>query len=261
MTPRRLAVTTMTALVLVVGCTAARDGNQPEEGPSASSTARPTSVSTAAPSPTASASPSAPNEPTPSPTLPEVKADRAAVRQALVTAADLGKPWVEADGPAETDEACPGTRSAVARLAWRAEDRRGLTRGAGELVNGAIFGLATLPGADASKVRDAWRTDTGACREHTDPDDYYVVYRELEPTPVRGADEVVFRRIERVYFDRGDEEPAYARHTLVARSGRVVTTLTYSFLTSESDPEATDFSAATELLQTQLGKAASAFPK
>ena len=62
-------------------------------------------------------------------------------------------------------------------------------------------------------------------------------------------------------FDRGDDEPAYARHTLVARTGRVVATVTYSFLTSESDPDATDFTEATKLLQTQLAKAAHAFAR
>ena len=119
--------------------------------------------------------------------------------------------------------------------------------------------MATLRDTDGSAVRAAWQADTRACREYTDADDYYVVYRVAEPTAVRGADEVLLCRVERVYFDRGDDEPAYARHTLVARTGRVVATVTYSFLTSESDPDATDFSKATGLLQTQLTKAARAF--
>ena len=37
--------------------------------------------------------------------------------------------------------------------------------------------------------------------------------------------------------------------------------LAYSFLTSESDPDATDFTEATKLLQTQLAKAAQAFAR
>lgn len=110
-------------------------------------------------------------------------------------------------------------------------------------------------------MRAAWDADTRACRQYTDTDDYYVVYRAAEPTAVNGADEVLLRRVERVYFDRGDDEPAYARHTLVARTGRVVATVTYSFLTSESDPDATDFTEATKLLQTQLAKAAQAFTR
>jgi hypothetical protein len=197
--------------------------------------------------------------PSPSATLPSRTADQAAVRQALITAGDLGQPWVQADSPADPEQACPGTRSAVARLAFRATARRDLTLGAGELVNGASVRLATLPDSGAAKVKAAWQTDTEACREHTDATDYYVVLREANPTSVRGADEILHRRVERVYFDRGDDEPAYARHTLVARRGRVVATVTYSFLTSEADPEATDFSDATELLQTQLAKVAKTF--
>ena len=168
---------------------------------------------------------------------------------------------MQTDTPSDGGKACPGTRSTVSRLALRATARRDLTRGAGELINGARFQLATLPNTDAARVRAAWAADTRACRAYTDADGYYVVYRVAEPTAVRGADEVLLRRVERVYFDRGDDEPAYARHTLVARTGRVVVTVTYSFLTTESDPDAADFSDATELLQTQLSKAAMAFPE
>ena len=256
MSPARLAVTTVTALVLLVGCTASPAGEPPEVSPVASSPSLPTAAPT---TPTTSASPSPSPSSEPTPTLPSRDADSATARRALVTAADLGKPWVQSDTPPDSDEACPGSRSAVGRLAFRAAARRDLTRGAGELVNGATFQLATLPGPDAAKVRAAWESDTRACRQHTDADDYYVVYRAAETGTVRGADEVLLRRVERVYFDRGDDEPAYARHTLAARTGRVVVTVTYSFLTSESDPDAGDFSEATELLQTQLTKAAKAF--
>ena len=250
----------MTALVLLAGCTAAPAGNPPEVNPAASSPPFPTAAS-ATPSPTLSpsTSPSPSSEPPPTATLPSRDADAATARKALVTGADLGKPWVATDSSSDSDQACPGTRSAVGRLSFRATARRDLTRGAGELVNGARFQLATLAGPDATKVRTAWQTDTRACRQHTDQDDYYVVYETVDPTAVRGADEILFRRVERVYFDRGDDEPAYARHTLVARTGRVVASVTYSFLIDEADPDATDVTKTTELLQTQLAKAAKAF--
>ena len=250
-----MAVTTSTALVLLVGCTGAPAGDAPPVAP-ATGSPRPTAAPSATPSP----GPSASIELAPSATLPSRETESSALRKALVTPADLGKPWVQVKSPPDNDEACPGTRSAVGRLAFRASARRDLTRGAGELVNHASFHLATLPGSDAAKVRIAWETDTRACREHTDPDDYYVVYHAAEPTAVRGADEVLLRRAEQVYFDRGDAEPAYARHTLVARRGRVVATVSYSFLTTEADPEATDFRRATELLQTQLSRAAKNVP-
>jgi hypothetical protein len=37
------------------------------------------------------------------------------------------------------------------------------------------------------------RSSTESCREYTDTDDYYVVYRAAEPTAVNGADEVLLR--------------------------------------------------------------------
>jgi hypothetical protein len=238
-------------VLLLAGCTAA-----PAENPPSASSATP---SPSAPVATPSSSPSTAPEPSPTATLPTREADATAVRKSLVAAADLGRPWVQSEDPPDRDEACPGTRSAVGRLTFRSTARRNLTRGADELVNGATFQLATLPDVNATKVRAAWATDTHACRQYTDQDDYYVVYRLAGPTDVPGADEILLGRIERVYFDRGDDEPAYARQTLVARRGRVVATVTYSFLTTEADPEATDFSETTELLQTQLAKAAKAF--
>lgn len=262
MRPGRLAVTTVTALLLG-GCTAPTAptadepaASSPATASSASPAPSPTAASsTSVPAATPSPSPTASTAPSPSATTPvRREPDPATVRKALVTAADLGRPWVEIDSPPDTDEACPGERSAVGRLAFRAAARRDLTRGAGELVNGASFRLAGLAGLDAADVRAAWATDTRACHQHTDADDYSVEYRAVEPAEVRGADEVLHRRVERVYFDRGDDEPAYARHTLVVRTGRVVATVTYSFLTSEADPEAKDFGPATKLLQTQLGK-------
>lgn len=251
-----MVVTTVTALVLLVGCTAAPAGEQSEVRPTVSSAATPTAARSATPS----LSPSTSAEPSPSATLPTREADSTALREGLVAAADLGKPWVQTDSPPDSDDACPGTRSEVSRLSFRATARRDLTRGAGELINGATFQLATLPGSDASKVRTAWQTDTRACREHTDPYDYYVVYRVAGPTSVPGADEILLRRVERVYFDRGDDEPAYARHTLVTRSGRVVTTMTHTFLTSVADPDATDFTRTQKLLDVQLAKVAKEFP-
>ncbi len=50
-------------------------------------------------------------------------------------------------------------------------------------------------------------------------------------------------------------------HAVCGTRWVLVATVTYSFLMSESDPDATDFTAATTLLQTQLDKAASAWPE
>jgi len=136
---------------------------------------------------------------------------------------------------------------------------RSLTEGPGELINGATFRLATMPDTDGSAVRSAWQADTKACREHTDADDFHVAYSLEGPTSARNADEILFSRAERIYFDRGDTEPAYARHTLVARTGRVVTAVSYTFLIEESDAEASNFTRARKLLDVQLAKVATSF--
>jgi hypothetical protein len=249
------AAAVVTVLLGACGGTPTGDPSLPANPSSASTTA----LSSAAPTPSRSSTA------VPSPTASRTadrREDLAALRQALVTAGDLGRPWVvvKGDPPSGAVEAgCPGKPGAVRRLSPVAEVRRYLTEGPGELINGASFGLATLRDTDGSAVRAAWRADTRACREYTDADGFYVIYRATEPTSVRGADEVLLRRVERIYFDRGDPKPAYARHTLVVRTGRLVATVTYSFLTSKSDPDAGDFSQATELLQTQLSKAAKAF--
>jgi hypothetical protein len=181
-----------------------------------------------------------------------------------VTSEDLGRPWVvvRSGQPAGAVEPrCPGKLSAVRRLTAVAEVRRDLTRGRGELVNGASFELATLRNTDGSAVRDAWRADTRACREHTDASDFFVVYRQEGPSSARNADEILFSRAERIYFDRGDTEPAYARYTLVARTGRVVTTVSYTFLVTDSGGETGDFTEARKLLELQLAKVATRFPE
>ena len=179
-----------------------------------------------------------------------------------MTAADLGRPWVVVEGgpPAGAVEpGCPGKPSAVRRLARVAEVHRDLTRGRGELVNAASFGLATLRNTDGSAVRAAWRADTRACREHTDTSDFFVVYRQEGPSSARNADEILFSRAERIYFDRGDTEPAYARHTLVARTGRVVVTVSYTFLVTDSGGETGNFAQARKLLELRLAKVATGF--
>ena len=195
---------------------------------------------------------------------PDRREDRAALQQALVTAGDLGRPWVVVKGgppSGAVEAACPGKPSAVRKLTAVAEVRRDLTEGPGELVNGASFGLATLSDTDGSAVRAAWQADTKACREHTDASDFFVVYREEGPSSAKNADEILFSRAERIYFDRGDPEPAYVRHTIVARTGRVVTSVSYTFLVSDSDVDTGDFTKARKLLERQLAKVATRFPK
>jgi hypothetical protein len=249
------------AAAAMIGLLAACGGSPPE------SPSQPAATSATSATVLPSATPTPRRTPTPvvSPTVsqaPDRRQDRSRLQQALVTAEDLGRPWVVVEGgpPAGAVEpGCPGKPSAVRRLAAVADVRRDMTRGRGELVNGASFGLATLRDTDGSAVRAAWRADTRACREHTDASDFFVVYRLEGPSSARNADEILFSRAERIYFDRGDTEPAYARHTLVARTGRVVTTVSYTFLVTDSGGDTANFTQARKLLELQLAKVATGF--
>ena len=125
-------------------------------------------------------------------------------------------------------------------------------------MNAATFVLHTLPDSDGSAVRNAWVADTKACREHADPFDFYVVLDESGPAVAKGADEIVFSRVERVYFDDSQGQLAYARQVVVARTGRVITTVRYTFLTDD-DSAADNFRGTQRLLAVQLAKVAKGF--
>ena len=203
------------------------------------------------------------NTPSPSPAAPTKAEDTAALKKAMVNAADLGKPWVMAKKVAttsnKTDEACPGQPSMVDTVTTVASQSRNLTEGKGLGVNIGTFWLSTLPTEDTSEVRAAYAADTKSCRTFKDANKLYVVYSLEGPTSAKGADEVLFSRAERLYYDKAHKKLAYARHTVVVRTGRVVTYVSYAFLTTKKDPGAEDFSRASRLLRIQLAKVASTF--
>jgi hypothetical protein len=243
-------------LSLVPGCGAPAADPPPAPAPTVSSPSTP--AVTSSPSASSTATPDASTPPAPT-RAPDRRRDQTAVREILVDAADLGSPWVTADQAGKTTEACPGEPSAVAELSFLGSARRDLVKGRGELVNAVSIGLDTLPGPDAAALKVAWVADTKACREHADAYDYYVVLTEAGPSAAENADEIVFSRIERVYFDDSRDQLAYARQVVVARTGRVVTTVRHTFLTSDTDPTGKDFTATQKLLAVQLAEVAKDF--
>jgi hypothetical protein len=245
-------------LALVSGCGTPGAESPPAPEPPVRSTDTPAGASSPSPRPTTTPDATA-TPPTPT-RAPDRRRDQAAVREVLVDAADLGDPWVAADQTGDAAEACPGEPSAVAELPFLGSGRRDLIKGRGELVNAVSIALDTLPSTDASAVRDAWTDDTEACRQHADAYDYYVVMAEAGPDSAENADEIVFSRVERVYFDDSRDQLAYARQVVVARTGRVVTTVRHTFLTTEADPTGKDFAPTQKLLAVQLGKVAEEFP-
>jgi len=240
----RRAITAGGSAVLILVCGVGCGGSE---------TPAPPEASTSVPASTPSSSPAPPTK----------AEDAAALKKSMVGAADLGKPWVVAKKVAttssKTDEACPGQPSKVSKLTPVASLNRNLTEGKGVGVNIGTFRLATSPTEDASEVKAAYAADTKACRTFKDANKLYVVYSLEGPTSAKGADEVLVSRAERLYYDKAHKKLAYARHTVVARTGRVVTYVSYAFLTTKKDPGAKDFSRTSRLLETQSAKVASTF--
>ena len=201
--------------------------------------------------------------PTSSPPKRTQAQDTADLKKVLVTSRDLGVPWIQpksvATSGGKKGEVCPGHSSAVAKVPPRAAVQANFTEGKGAGKNIATFELSTLTGEESSALKAAYISDQRACARYKDASGLYVV-RSLEgPSSVTGADEVVGSWTERIYYDKSHKNLAYARHNLVARSGHVVTYLSYAFLTVKKDPEAKDFARATRLLAIQLMKNAKVF--
>ena len=121
------------------------------------------------------------------------------------------------------------------------------------------FQLSTLPTEDAADLRAAYAKDNKTCRTFTDANKLFVVYSEEGPTTADNADEILMSRAERIYYDKAHRKLAYARHTVAARTGRVVTYVSYAFLTTKADPTAKDFTPTQKLLDTQLAKVTKEF--
>lgn len=240
-------------LLVVLATTFGACGAGSPEAPVASS---PPTVS-GVPAPRASD----PASPSPSPRT--TAQDTADLTKALVTARDLGKPWVQpksvSTAGGKKGELCPGHVSATRKLPARPAVSANLTEGKGDGKNIASFELSTLSGTEGAALRAAYAKDTTACATYRDASKLYVVRSAEGPTEVAGADEVLGRWAERIYYEKAHKKLAYARHYLVLRTGHVLTYVSYAFLTVDADPKAEDFSRTTELASVQLRKNATVF--
>lgn len=243
-------------LLVVLGATLGACGAGSPEAPVGSP---PTSVPTTGAAPTSQA----PADGTPSPT-PRTKAqDTADLTKALVTARDLGKPWVQpksvSTAGGKKGELCPGHVSATKKLPARPAVAANLTEGKGDGKNIATFELSTLTDTESTVLRSAYAKDAEACATYRDGSGLYVVRSVEGPASVVGADEVVGAWAERIYYDKAHKKLAYARHYVVLRTGRVLTYVSYAFLTVKADPGAEDFGRTTTLASAQLKKNATVF--
>lgn len=211
------------------------------------------------PGPAASASQASPTPP------PRTKAEDAAdLKKALLSAQDLGSPWTRPKAVSRVKgkkgELCPGHVSAVDDVPVTATATVNLTEGRGAGKNIATVSLSTL--ADEAEAESAlvaaYEQDQEECASYQDGSGLFVV-RTAEGPDAVDATPLLTSWAERIYYDKSHKKLAYARHYLVARDGRVVTYLSYAFLTQKKDPKAKDFRRASRLLEVQLAKNAKVF--
>jgi hypothetical protein len=235
----RLALATA-VLAVPTGCS----GAATESAPPAQTTAAPSTASPASPS-----------------AAPRKADDERLAAKALVTAKDLGKPWIKPKSVNSTGskgELCPGKPNVDGHLKPLAGSRAGLVQGKQTGANIGVFTIRTYPEPPASTFGKAWERATAACTKYQDAAKLYVVTTSEGPTSVSGADET-FARVERIYYDADHKLLAYARQILAARQGRVVSEVEYAFLTTKADPKGKDFTTTEKLLSTQLAKTSSVF--
>ncbi|HVF03648.1 MAG TPA: hypothetical protein VNA20_02290 [Frankiaceae bacterium] len=218
------------------------------------------STGSGADGPGGNATPSA--SPSPTPTLPPVAADKKLVKQALVTPADLGKPWVEPkkvnQAKAAKGELCPGHKNSAARNKPRADQRRQMTKGSKP--GAAIVSVAVRTYALGTEAawRDAFAAAAKGCKSWTAAEKTFVTLEVVTPPTVAGADEVL-AHVERIYADKTKKTLYYVRHWVEARTGRVVTAFEHAFVQPKSDPTGADLTATVALVETQVAKVRTTF--
>lgn len=206
----------------------------------------------ASPSPT-TASPT----PSPTPTLPPVATDTAAVKAAIVTAADLGTPWVT---PKEVNRAatkkgelCPGKKNEQSRVAPRATASVQMTEGTKAGAAIASFDVHAFDPARIEAYRAAFAAATKDCATFTAIENTYVTVEDVAAPAIAGVDWSV-ARIERIYADSSRKQLYYVRQTIKAGVGRSVVALEHAFVQPKTDPTGADFTKTARLLTKQVDK-------
>lgn len=217
----------------------------------------------AATDPGARPAPSATPSPSPTPTLPPVAEDKKLVKAALLTSAELGKPWVTPKNVnrAKTTkgELCPGQKAAATLAKARAQEIRAMTEGTKQGAPIASFGVRAYAFGAEGKWRDAFAAADKGCASWTAAEGTYVTLETITAPPaIAGADEVA-AHIERVYADKTKKTLYYVRHYYEARTGRVVTSLEYAYIQPKSDPTGKDMTKSAGLVAEQVAKVKATF--
>ena len=201
--------------------------------------------------------------PSPTPTLPPVADDTAKAKAALLTAAELGKPWVQ---PKKVNtsknvkgERCPGQQKSTAILAPRARAERDMTKGSQAGADIGSFEVRVYELGQEQAIRDAAAASSKGCASWTSAEKLYVELESVTPPTVAGADEVVLADIERIYADKTKKTLHYVRHVYEVRTGRVVTFFELAYIQPKSDPKGADLTVSTALLAKQVAKTKATF--
>lgn len=213
--------------------------------------------------PRASGTPATTETPSPTPTLPTKAEDAKLVKSALVTPADLGKPWVQPKAVNQTtlgkEELCPGKPNDVARAKPRASAKVSMTQGTKPGATISTFRVRTLEPGGVEAWHAALAAAQKACASWKAAEGNFVVLTPLKsPVAVEGADEVLGQS-EHVYADAKHTQLQYARHVLYARTGRVVSMCELAFLTPKTDPKGLDYTPTAKLLGKQVAKVKTTF--
>lgn len=246
---RQLSVAGLLLALTLSGCSGKAESRQAASPPATAPATTAAATQTPTPTPKATADP---------------KQDKKILATALVTADDLGKPWVKPktvnSNSTKKGELCPGKPRETKYLEAVALERADYTEGTKEGAAIATFSVWTLqPGKEAG-LTESVRQAEKACKSYSEGTSglFTTVTSGFGPKSMAGADEVV-GRIERIYYDKKHTQLAFVRHIFYARSGRVVNGIGHAFLMPKSDPLGEDFSKAEAMLKKQLAKSTKAF--
>ena len=82
--------------------------------------------------------------------------------------------------------------------------------------------------------------------KHVDGNKLHVVLTPVDSSAISKADET-WRYTERVYYDAKHTKLAYARHYVITRHGRELSSIQRAFITDKADPNAEDFSTTDKM--------------
>jgi hypothetical protein len=221
-----------------------------------------TACSSGSPSSAPTPSPSSPT-PSPTPTLPTAAADKVLAKAALITAAELGKPWIEPKSvnrvKTKAGNLCPGKPGSEKLEKPRAVVTKQMTEGSKTGAAIGSFGVRTFAYGQEAAWRAAVAKAENACLSWKAVEGNYVTLQRIaSPPAVAGADEVL-AHVERIWADAAHKTLQYVRHWIEARVGRIVCVLEYAFLVPKTDPTGKDLTKTVGLLEKQVAKAAAKF--